>query len=372
MSTQVKQQQSAIIQQQKETITQYSSSPTSGSSSSSSMTPSVSSCSLPLIHQWSESEERYTDTSFFPLPIRFDKLIPLSERYITHSYFQRHNGSSSFIGLLTNARFYKVDPDTNKKNWSIDLIDVVAVEGDDLVDPRVLRIVYHIRDGGAANGAGNEYDAEVSPPNSPLNSSSGGSGYHRQTLKRRASFSSPGSSASNGDNGAPWAEKILMAESEDDRDHWLIAMRFLVRNLFQKQFEAAILPAPEVYQLHLYVHKSSRKGKSQVKCMLLSTERLYCLSVKHSWAMGKVKWSVPYSALKGLQISKINCNQLVVTLDNKDNTKLKDVQQFTMRDVFERNMFLNELRRLYNKTTKTHLPREEKEETVPRRASTRK
>ncbi|EGG22417.1 hypothetical protein DFA_04538 [Cavenderia fasciculata] len=350
---------------------------TTTSTNTTTLSPSASSLSIAPHANGSthDLEDKYSDTALYPSPPRFDKIIPLDERYITHSTFLKNKSSeTTFIGLLTSSRLYKVDPDTNKKIWSIDLLDIHSVEGDESADPKTLKIVYHVRsneDNGHAGASG-------SPAGSRLSGTHHRGGDHHNTSHRDESNNpetthteSPNlqtrismftQSALKRGNENYIREKLWVAESEDIRDQWLIAVRLVSRNLFQKFFESNFIPSPAFYQLHLYVYKINRKGKTQVRCVLISSERFYNISVKQSLEIGKVKWSFPLASLKNLQIFKNPPNLLIVHIDNKENSKVKEHQQFITRDSHERNLLANELRRLYNKLTKQQLNKEEKEE----------
>ncbi|KAN0015714.1 hypothetical protein ACTFIU_008458 [Dictyostelium citrinum] len=353
-------------------------------SSSVSISPSISSSSISNNRNSRDLEDKYGDSVVFPCPAKFEKIIPLDERYITHATFLKNKSSeTTFIGLLTSNRFYKVDSDTLKKIWSIDLFDMHSIEGDESPDPKTLRIVYHVKQtpslvGGLVNGGGgggsggsngNHIDnnnPEMSPPDSPtiqsrLSSSSSSS-------KRGSSSSSSGGGGGGGGSGGISndnyiSEKIFITESEEIRDQWLVSLRLLTRQTFQKYFESTFIPAPAIYQLHIYAYKTNRKGKNQIRCILVSTERCYNISIKTpSLEIGKVKWSFPIAALKSLQVFKSAPNILVLTLDNKENTKVKEVQQFILKDLIERNLLTNELRRIYAKLTKQSLTKDEKDE----------
>eukprot|EP01132_Coremiostelium_polycephalum_P005873 gene5873-7305_t len=316
--------------------------------------------------------------SLYPCPARFDKIIPLEERYITHSTFLKNKSSeTTFIGLLTSQKVYKIDPDSNKKIWSIDLVDIHSVEGDESVDPKTLKIVYHIKQssslvgglisshgsGGSGGGSGgggssslhnDSNNPEVSPPDSPTLHNRLSQITH-SALKRNSSTS----------HDSYISEKILIAESEEIRDQWLISLKIITRQLFQKFFESTYIPAPAIYQLHMYVYKTNRKGKNQIRCIVLSTERLYNISVKQTLELGKIKWSFPISALKNLQVFKNPSNLLIMCQDNKENSKVKETQQFIFKDQSERNLMVNEMRRIYAKSTKGGiLNKEERDEVL--------
>ncbi|GAM23007.1 hypothetical protein SAMD00019534_061820, partial [Acytostelium subglobosum LB1] len=307
-------------------------------------------------------EERYLTSPPHPIPSRFEKLViswAQDEHYITHATFRKSlAGETSYIGLLTSYRFYKVDPDTNRMTWSINIVDMHSVEGDEAVDPKILKIVYHLR---PTSGDGNSNN-EPSPPDSPhLGSSS-----HQTSGMQRLSMVTASIKRATGSHSTDDSfvgEKSLVAESEDARDQWLIALRQLMRNTFQKLFESSFIPAPAVYQLHLYVYKTNRKGKNQIRCILVSTERVYNISVKQSLELGKPKWSFSIGSLKGLQVFKNPTNLLLINIDSsKESGKIKETQQFVMRDTNERNLLANELKRLYTKITKGTLSKEEKDE----------
>jgi len=141
-------------------------------SSSTSLSPTFSSHSLVAsqTHQHhNDIEEKYSDSSLYPCPAKFEKIIPLEERYITYSTFLKNKSSeTTFIGLLTSHRIYKIDPDSLKRIWSIDLCDIHSIEGDESIDPKTLKIVYHIRHSGISS------DGAI--VNGGINSGGGGGG----------------------------------------------------------------------------------------------------------------------------------------------------------------------------------------------------
>ncbi|KAM9964726.1 hypothetical protein ACTFIW_004502 [Dictyostelium discoideum] len=364
-------------------------------SSSVSISPSISSSSISNNRNSRDLEDKYGDTVVFPCPSKFEKIIPLDERYITHATFLKNKSSeTTFIGLLTSNRFYKVDSDTLKKIWSIDLFDMHSIEGDESPDPKTLRIVYHVKQtpslvGGLVSGGGgsngnhnggggfdNNNNPEMSPPDSPTIQSRLSSSSSKRGSSSSSSSSSGGGGGGGGGGGSGGgsgsggisndnyiSEKIFITESEEIRDQWLVSLRLLTRQTFQKYFESTFIPAPAIYQLHIYAYKTNRKGKNQIRCILVSTERCYNISIKTpSLEIGKVKWSFPIAALKTLQVFKSAPNILVLTLDNKENSKVKEVQQFILKDLIERNLLTNELRRIYAKLTKQSLTKDEKDE----------
>ena len=97
--------------------------------------------------------------------------------------------------------------------------------------------------------------------------------------------------------------KTFKCDSEDVRDFWIIAFRAILRQYWQFYFEskyiAYVQPCtcdlqfrpPEVYQFHRFVTKTNAKGRSQIRCLALSSDRLYNIQAPEQVPLtpGKIK-----------------------------------------------------------------------------------
>lgn len=54
-------------------------------------------------------------------------------------------------------------------------------------------------------------------------------------------------------------------------------------------YAGSCILAPEVYQCHFYVEKVNRKGKTQIRCLVISSTNIYNLNVKSGRELGKPK-----------------------------------------------------------------------------------
>eukprot|EP01112_Ceratiomyxa_fruticulosa_P018118 TRINITY_DN5750_c0_g1_i1.p1 TRINITY_DN5750_c0_g1~~TRINITY_DN5750_c0_g1_i1.p1 ORF type:complete len:358 (+),score=56.30 TRINITY_DN5750_c0_g1_i1:183-1256(+) len=283
-----------------------------------------------------EIEEVYTDPTHFPCPIRFDKIVPMNEQYITHALFKKFkdNTEKLFILLLTTTRYYKISVDSFHQVWSRDLIDLHAIEGDDAssaATPTLLRLV-----------------CRVAPKSSrePRDSS----------VRNRMSVEGPLTYGLMDKNLLK--PKSYHAESIEVRDHWLIALRVLLRDMWQQKFESTLILSPDIYQTHVYVDKINRHGKNQVRCVLLSIDRLFNVMSKGMTEIGKVKWSFPHEAMSKLDMYANPPNLLDIHVDSSNKGvrgKVKNVISLAFKDKLERDMIVAELRRLYFNKTKKHL-----------------
>lgn len=53
--------------------------------------------------------------------------------------------------------------------------------------------------------------------------------------------------------------------------------------------KGSYIPSPDAYQCHFYVEKFNRKGKTQIRCLVISTSHIYNISVKSGRELGKTK-----------------------------------------------------------------------------------
>eukprot|EP01060_Flectonema_neradi_P041448 TRINITY_DN9855_c2_g1_i1.p1 TRINITY_DN9855_c2_g1~~TRINITY_DN9855_c2_g1_i1.p1 ORF type:complete len:241 (+),score=44.32 TRINITY_DN9855_c2_g1_i1:140-862(+) len=78
-------------------------------------------------------------------------------------------------------------------------------------------------------------------------------------------------SAKSGGEFPKLRNRLLQADSEGERDDWVITFRALLLNYWHEHLEATLIPEPEVYQFHLFVKTPHTECPH---LLFLSTHRL--------------------------------------------------------------------------------------------------
>lgn len=86
-------------------------------------------------------------------------------------------------------------------------------------------------------------------------------------------------------------ERFFWCPSPESRELWMLVLKAALRKLWQSAFEVLVMPPAEVYQIHRFVTKTNEKGRSQVRCFAISTEKIYNLQTPEGYppSFGKVK-----------------------------------------------------------------------------------
>jgi len=142
----------------------------------------------------------------------------------------------------------------------------------------------------------------------------------------------------------------FVAMSQSLRDEWVIVLRAMFRNMWQRHFEMLFMLAPEIYVTHVFVTKVNVKGRSQVRCLALSTERFYNISAPEGFPQhpGKTKWSHSLNVINKLKLSENSMSIFSPTL------KKTEINYVFSSDE-ERDRICYEIRRLYYVITKKNL-----------------
>jgi len=143
-------------------------------------------------------------------------------------------------------------------------------------------------------------------------------------------------------------------QSAEVRDEWMVILRALLLDIWQPWFETMHMAVPEIYQMHRFITKLNAKGRSQIRCLAISNERIYNLQLPEAYPLvpGKQKWALKIGLLKGIQQS--NETPKILTFVTS-LPKIKSHVSFAFKDEKEAQTILKEIQRLYFLQTSTHL-----------------
>ncbi len=68
--------------------------------------------------------------------------------------------------------------------------------------------------------------------------------------------------------------------SKAERDETCILFNRLLQDFWQLLFESRLVPSPEIYQFHAFIRKVNRKGREQIRCIVISDKRIYNVKFK--------------------------------------------------------------------------------------------
>jgi hypothetical protein len=113
-----------------------------------------------------------------------------------------------------------------------------------------------------------------------------------------------GSLGSKVDLSNMFQRREYICQSEMQRDQFVFMMNRSIRNVWQAMLETHVIPAPEFYQAHDLVIKTSRKGAHQERLLTLSNEWLYNVEISHNPSkVQEVKWCVPLRCIDAVSVS---------------------------------------------------------------------
>jgi hypothetical protein len=150
-----------------------------------------------------------------------------------------------------------------------------------------------------------------------------------------------------------------LCDSAAECFQWVFVLNRAVRNVWQREFERAVVPAPEVYQRHGFAIKVNRRGKAQDRLLVLSTGWVYNVEVTHNPTRVKgKKWALPVGSLSRLTL--IDDARLIVRFDSAraagllddahlgdKGSSVNDQHVFVFRTAHERQQIVADLARLY-------------------------
>eukprot|EP00761_Pharyngomonas_kirbyi_P002429 gb/GECH01002433.1/.p1 GENE.gb/GECH01002433.1/~~gb/GECH01002433.1/.p1 ORF type:complete len:288 (+),score=56.41 gb/GECH01002433.1/:1-864(+) len=147
-------------------------------------------------------------------------------------------------------------------------------------------------------------------------------------------------------------------ENREKRDEFFIVFNRLLQDYWQRIFEARLIPEPEIYQFHLFLQKISRRGKPQLRCLVLSSDKVYSLKMSPGETDPKkstIRWVVPWEILSNLEWYKLSPDSFSIVFDKKNAPKsvknLHSLCSFSCNSEKERKIVVAEIRRLvYSKT----------------------
>ncbi|KAJ5079946.1 hypothetical protein M0811_14321 [Anaeramoeba ignava] len=144
-----------------------------------------------------------------------------------------------------------------------------------------------------------------------------------------------------------------LCESTEKRTEWVDSFYEALRDFWQQFFEKQYVPEPEIYQVHALLTKFNRKKKKQIRCLVLSTERVFNIGVKLSdMKPSKVRWAIPLSRLEKVLLYRNNLRAFGIQINNtalkkNSQSKMSTIYSFLAKDIEEREMIVQELHILY-------------------------
>jgi hypothetical protein len=102
--------------------------------------------------------------------------------------------------------------------------------------------------------------------------------------------------------------------SRAQRDLFELVIHATARNLWQAFFEAQFVSNPDIYQAHCILTKFTRKNKRLTRCLLLTVDKVYNLSLNHAFEPDKLHWSFGYNSIIDLEVFAGNPRTFAFTL----------------------------------------------------------
>jgi len=135
-------------------------------------------------------------------------------------------------------------------------------------------------------------------------------------------------------------------------------------------FETMHMIVPEIYQFHRFVSKVNSKGRYQIRCIAVSTERIYNLQLPEGYPLipGKQKWQFKIPLLKKIQVNSDSPKVLTLVTSLP---KIKPIVSFSFKDEKETSFVLNEIKRLYFAQTNTELEVDQDAKSTPKKKLSR-
>lgn len=190
------------------------------------------------------------------------------------------------------------------------------------------------------------------------NGSSGG-GSHSSSSSSSGGHSGSGSSSSSKN----YLDSCLLSrtyECEDraERDEWIVLQQRLIRDYYQRVLEKSFIPAPEVYQYHLWVQKAKKKT-NPFRLLFLSNERIYMLKMcmgEENVRNSKIDFIYPIESVIIKRLARTP-NAVSLQFDKAMLSRMKvkltiDRVDFRCRDVLEMTQMFKRIALCYHRKTK--------------------
>jgi hypothetical protein len=139
------------------------------------------------------------------------------------------------------------------------------------------------------------------------------------------------------------------------RDDWVTILRRLVRDAWQEIMELGpYMPAPEVYQTHMFLTKLNKKNQPQVRVLCVSDRRVLNVEPR-GVELAAVKWAIPIAALQSIDCQASDGLAFTLYMDTKSadvsKQNMKPAVAFIANDPDHRRFVREELCRLYSMAT---------------------
>eukprot|EP00013_Stygamoeba_regulata_P024416 CAMPEP_0177646710 /NCGR_PEP_ID=MMETSP0447-20121125/9914_1 /TAXON_ID=0 /ORGANISM="Stygamoeba regulata, Strain BSH-02190019" /LENGTH=410 /DNA_ID=CAMNT_0019149251 /DNA_START=63 /DNA_END=1295 /DNA_ORIENTATION=+ len=139
------------------------------------------------------------------------------------------------------------------------------------------------------------------------------------------------------------------------RDLFELVIRAAARNLWQAFFEVRFIPNPDIYQAHCILTKFTRKKKRLTRCLLLTMDKVYNLSLNSTFEPEVLRWTFGYNSIVDLEVFAGNPRTFSFTLQPRTaslggvrTTSLPDRFIFEANSDHERKWIMHEISRLYS------------------------
>jgi hypothetical protein len=158
------------------------------------------------------------------------------------------------------------------------------------------------------------------------------------------------------------SEKEFTCNNEEERSDLYRIVKKLSMDAWQYFFEVeGPIKPPEIYQGHLFLTKRNRKGKFQIRFIVMSNRKMYNMEAKISSKtrveVHKCKWAFPLSDIKAVATYTDEPIALTLTVDTQhsEKKKVKDSVTYLVDNQTERDFCIAELRRLYYLSSRQEL-----------------
>jgi len=249
----------------------------------------------------------------WPCPASFEKAIKSIDpaaKYICHQLFQKKKKEKNVLLLVTTTHYYKIVPDTFSVVWSKELKEIHSIE-QSLESPERFDIYYY----------------------KPIQKS-------KVVSTRLTNFQE---------------KRSYLAPSQFICEEWISVLRIVLRNFWQPHFELIYMRGNEVYQRHYFCTKENQKGRSQIRCLAFSTEKVYNIKATKGYPIhpAKEKWVLPLSYLKKIKL--FSTSPCTLALVQTESSKVKNEVLFTFKDTKELEEIVFEIKRIYFRKTSKQL-----------------
>lgn len=166
----------------------------------------------------------------------------------------------------------------------------------------------------------------------------------------------------------------FICATTDEKDELFSVMRTNLVDTWQAHLECEIesIPPTEYYQNHLFLTKRNRKGKLQIRFVVLTDKKMYNFEARmvgRRIEPQKCKWAFPISDLQRVTTYADDPQAFSITVDTKsaERKQVKSSVTYLVDNKHERTLFIREVKRLYFQAEGTELEQEETTSKPPKK-----